>query len=80
LSWSDLPAGFPVMHFKYEDLIEGKVNFRELESWLNLEIKESLALSAKVGNTAVRKRLAWYERLIIKSEAAAGMKALQYPA
>lgn len=80
LSWSELPPGFPSVHIKYEDLIQGKVDFRKLESWLNLEIKEELALTAKVGKTAMRKQLTWYERFIIKSEAAAGMKSLQYAA
>jgi hypothetical protein len=71
-------VGFPAFHIKYEDLINGKVDFRELESWLGIEIKEEMALSASVGGTAVRGRLNWYERLIIKREAAAGMHALGY--
>jgi hypothetical protein len=78
LSWSELPVGFPSFHIKYEDLICGKVNFRELESWLGLEIKESVALSVSVGGTAARQRLSWYERFIIAREAAAGMRALGY--
>jgi hypothetical protein len=68
------------MFIKYEDLIEGKVSFRALESWLDLEINEELALSTKVEQTAVRNRLSWLERVIIRSEAAAGMKSLQYAA
>jgi hypothetical protein len=78
MSWSELPSGFPIRHIKYEELVEGKVDFRQLEAWLNIEIKENLALSASVGKTAVRKGLTWYERFIIKSLAAAGMRALQY--
>lgn len=78
VSWSELPEGFPSIHVKYEDLIKGKVDFRELESWLGIEIKEDVALSASVGGTAVRNRLNWYERLIIGHEAAAGMRALGY--
>lgn len=27
-SWSELPVGFPSFHIKYEDLINGKVDFR----------------------------------------------------
>jgi hypothetical protein len=78
VSWSELPEGFPSIHIKYEDLINGKVDFRELESWLGIEIKENVALSASVGRTAVRNRLSWYERLIIGHEAAGGMHALGY--
>jgi hypothetical protein len=78
VSWSDLPGGFPSFHIKYEDLVGGKVDFRKLESWLDIEIKESAALSVSVGGTATRSRLSWYERLIIAREAAAGMRVLGY--
>ena len=78
LSWSELPVGFPAFHIKYEDMISGKVDFRGLESWLGIEIKENVALSAAVGGTAKRTRLAWFERLIIAHEATAGMSALGY--
>jgi hypothetical protein len=78
ISWSQLPAGFPAVHIKYEDLIAGKVNFRELESWLGIQIKENKALSVAVGGTAKRARLAWYERMIIAREAAEGMRAMGY--
>ena len=67
--------GFPLVHIKYEDLIAGKVDFRTLESWLGLEIRESVALSAAVGGTAKRARLSWYERTIIAREAATGMRS-----
>ena len=79
LSWSELPVGFPLIHIKYEDLVNGKVDFRALESWLGIEIRENVALSVKVGGTAKRSGLTWYERLIISREAAAGMQALGYP-
>lgn len=78
MSWSQLPAGFPWFHIKYEDLIGGKVDFRQLETWLGLEIKENLALSASIGGTAKRNRLTWYERLIIACEAKPGMCVLGY--
>jgi hypothetical protein len=78
VSWSDLPAGFPSVHIKYEDLIAGKVDFRKLESWLGIEIKESVALSASVGGTAKRTGLTWYECWIIAREAEPGMRALGY--
>jgi Sulfotransferase family len=78
VSWRQLPVGFPVIHIKYEDLIGGKVDFRELESSLGLEIKESIALSAEVGGTARRTRLSWFERMIIRREAGEGMGALGY--
>lgn len=78
VSWSELPAGFPSFHIKYEDLIGGQVDFRNLESWLGIEIKESVALSVSVGGTAKRSRLSWYERLIIAREAAEGMRAIGY--
>ena len=78
MSWSQLPAGFPAVHIKYEDLIAGKVNFRDLESWLGIEIKENKALSVAVGGTAKRARLAWFERMIIAHEAAEGMRAMGY--
>jgi hypothetical protein len=78
VSWSELPVGFPAFHIKYEDMISGKVDFRDLESWLGIEIKENVALSAEVGGTAKRSQLSWCERLIIAREAAAGMNALGY--
>jgi len=78
VTWSDLPAGFPSTHIRYEDLVSRKVDFRQLESWLGIEIREGVALSASVGGTATRTRLAWYERLIIAQEAAAGMRLFEY--
>lgn len=78
LSWSELPAGFPCFRVRYEDIVGGKVNFRELESWLGITIRENVALSVPVGGTAKRSRLSWYERLIIAREASAGMRALGY--
>jgi hypothetical protein len=79
VSWRELPADFPAFHIKYEDAVEGKADFRKLESWLGLDLKENVALSAKVGGTSKRSRLAWWERLIIAREAAKGMQALGYP-
>ena len=78
VSWSQLPSSFPAFHIKYEDLIAGKIDFRELERWLGLKIRESVALRTSVGGTAKRAQLAWYERLIISREAAQGMRALGY--
>jgi hypothetical protein len=78
VSWRQLPAGFPVVHIKYEDLIGGKVDFRELETWLGIKITENVALSAEVGGTARRAQLSWFERLIIRREAGDGMRALGY--
>jgi sulfotransferase family protein len=79
VSWSRLPAGFPCVHIKYEDLIAGKVDFRKIESWLGIEIRENVALKVSVGGTAKRAQLSWYERWIIAREAAEGMRALGYP-
>ena len=78
LSWSQLPAEFPSVHIKYEDLISGAVDFRKLESWLGIEIQEDMALKVAVGGTAKRVRLSWCERMIIAREAAEGMRALGY--
>ena len=78
VSWSSLPVGFPSVHIKYEDLIAGKVDFRKLEGWLGLDIRENIALSASVGGTAKRAKISWYERWIIAHEAASGMRALGY--
>jgi hypothetical protein len=78
IGWSELPTGFPCLHIEYEDLIGGRVDFRKLESWLGIEVKENVALAVFVGQTAVRQRLSWYERLIISHEASQGMKALGY--
>jgi hypothetical protein len=78
VSWSQLPAGFPFVFIRYEDLISGKFDFRKLESWLGIEIRENVALSVSLGGTAKRSRLNWYERLIIDREATAGMQALGY--
>jgi sulfotransferase family protein len=78
LSWSELPPNFPAIRIKYEDLMAGRVDFRELESWLGIEIRETVALSQFVGSTARRHHLGWCERLIISREAEAGMRALGY--
>jgi hypothetical protein len=78
VSWSQLPAGFPCVFIRYEDLISGKFDFRKLESWLGIEIRENVALSVSVGGTTKRSRLSWCERLIIDREATAGMQALGY--
>ena len=78
LSWSQLPPDFPAFRIKYEDLVGGRVDFRKLESWLGIEVKEQVALSVIVGRTATRHRLGWCERLIISREAAGGMHALGY--
>jgi len=78
LSWVRLPAEFPCYQIKYEDLIGGRVDFRQLESWLNIEVRENIALKASVGGTARRARISWYERMIIARGAGPGMKALGY--
>jgi glycosyltransferase involved in cell wall biosynthesis len=78
LSWSRLPADFPYVQIRYEDLIAGKVDFRKLESWLGMTLHEDKALSASVGGTATRSRLSWYERFVIAHEAKAGMDFLGY--
>jgi hypothetical protein len=79
LSWQQLPEGFPCLQIRYSDLIGGKVDFRKLESWLNLEIRENIALKASVGGTAKRHRINWCERMIIADVAKHGMRALGYP-
>jgi hypothetical protein len=78
LSWSELPAGFPSVHIRYEDLVQGKVDFRELESWLGIKVNEETALSVVVGQTSIRQTLSWFERFVITSEATPGMRALGY--
>jgi Sulfotransferase family len=78
LSWSDLPSDFPAFWIKYEDLIGGRLNFRQLESWLDVKLNEDVALAASVSSTACRHRLGFCERWIISHEAAAGMRALGY--
>jgi hypothetical protein len=78
LSWSELPADFPAFRIKYEDLIGGRVDFRQLESWLGIKLNENLALSVRVGSTTHRNRLGLCQRWIISHEAAAGMRALGY--
>ncbi len=77
-SWSELPAEFPCLRLKYEDLIEGRIDLRQLETWLGLKLDENIALETVLGHTAMRARLAWHERLIIRIEAGAGMKTLGY--
>jgi hypothetical protein len=78
LSWSELPPNFPAIRIKYEDLIAGKIDFRGLETWLGIEIREEVALSRSVGSTARRHRLGWCERMIISKEASMGMRSLGY--
>jgi len=78
MSWTRVPSGFPCFHIKYEDLIGRKVDFRNLESWLGIDINENVALSASVGESAKREPLTWYQRFIIAREAEVGMRALGY--
>jgi hypothetical protein len=78
LSWLGLPKDFPVYRIKYEDVVEKKVDFRDLEAWLGIKLNEELALSVRVGSTAWRRRLGACERWIIGREARAGMRALGY--
>jgi len=78
VSWSHLPAAFPCIHIKYEELINHRVDFRRLEAWLGITIQENVALSAAIGGTAKRVRLSWYERMIIAREATEGMRGLGY--
>lgn len=78
LSWSQLPADFPSMLIKYEHLVGGDFDFRQLESWLGLKLNESKALSTRVGRTAFRARLHAYERWIVSRKAAPGMRLLGY--
>jgi hypothetical protein len=78
VSWSHLPADFPCFRIKYEDLVNDEFDFRELESWLGIKIREQIALSVVVGRTSSRHQLAWHERWIISHEAAAGMRSLGY--
>jgi hypothetical protein len=78
LSWAELPESFPLKMIRYEEILGGKVNFRELEEWLGIKIDETSALGAEVGGTAKRAKLSWYERLIIRREAVQGMQALGY--
>jgi len=78
MSWSELPASFPAFRIKYEDLIGGGYDFRMLESWLGIKIREDLALSVSVGSTSRRRRVGWCEQLIISREAQAGMRFLGY--
>jgi len=77
-SWSELPVDFPCFRVKYEDLVDRKVNFRELETWLGVRLNEEIALQAFVGSTARRKRLGLVESAIISHETAAGRRALGY--
>jgi hypothetical protein len=78
LSWSELPSDFPAFRIKYEDLISGGFDFRELESWLEVKLNEDVALPVIVGRTARRPRLSFCQRRIIFHEAAAGMHKLGY--
>jgi len=78
LSWSELPAHFPAFRIKYEDMVGGRVDFRELEGWLGIKLNEDVARGARVGSTARLPRLRLCQRWIISREAAAGMRALGY--
>ena len=78
LSWSELPSNFPAFRIKYEDLIGGGFNFRELESWLEVKLNEDVALPVVVGSTSRRRRLGFCQRRIIIHEAAAGMHRMGY--
>jgi Sulfotransferase family len=78
VSWSHLPPAFPARHIRYEDLIGRKVDFRSLEAWLGIEIRENVALSVAVGATARKSPLGWLHRWLVTREAAPGLRALGY--
>jgi Sulfotransferase family len=78
VSWAELPKTFPMFRVKYEDVVDGNFNFRELESWLGIKLREDVALSACVGSTARRAAIGHVERWIIAREARAGIRALGY--
>jgi hypothetical protein len=78
VSWNQLPSEFPCFHIRYDDLIAGKIDFRKIESWLDLKIQEDVALKASVSSTAKRSGLNWYERPIIAQKAQSGMRDLGY--
>ncbi len=77
-SWSPKPPGLRCLTVRYEDLVSGGVDFRALESWLGFEIREQKALGLRLGETVGTRELTWYERLIIRREAAAGMRLFDY--
>lgn len=78
VSLSELPADFPCFRIRYEDLVNGEVDFRALETWLGINLTEKIALSVIVGHSSSRPQLAWHERWIISREAAPGMRSLGY--
>jgi hypothetical protein len=77
--WSELPANFPAFRIKYEDVISGRVDFRALESWLEVKLNEDVALAASILAESLAS-IGWgpVRRWIVTSEAAAGMRVLGY--
>src|SRR5262249_9644446 len=58
---------------KYEDVVDGKYDFRKLEADLGLKLDEPAALAVKVGGTPDRTPLRSYEKAIVAASARRGM-------
>jgi hypothetical protein len=78
VSWLELPKSFPMFRVRYEDVVDNRFDFRDLESWLGIKLNESAALSKFVGSTTRRAELGLLQRRIIAREARAGISALGY--
>ena len=63
---------------RYEDVVNGRTDFRRLESRLGLQLAEQKALDVNVGGTADRGGLRAFERWLITREASEGMDGLGY--
>src|SRR5206468_2205593 len=59
-SWSETYVPYSLV--KYEDVVEGRYDFRKLEATLGLKLDEQAALAIKVGGTPDRTPLRSYER------------------
>ncbi len=79
-SWLPPLAGENATLVRYEDVVNGRMDFRRLESRIGLHLDERKALTVNVGGTTDRGELHAWERWLITREARAGMEALGYHA
>lgn len=79
-SWLLPLPGADIRIVRYEDLVAGRVDFRDLEAYCGLRLDERAALGMPLGRTEDRGGLHPHEKWIIRREARRGLEAFGYAA
>jgi len=77
-SWLAPPPGADIRIIRYEDLVAGRVDYRDLEAYCGLKLEERRALEVHAGRTRDRSALHPHERWIIRRDARRGLEAFGY--